>query len=89
MLVLSRAKGTFGKYMPLVRSWEEFALKYRYPSSCPAASSLFIVYLQSLKAAATVKGTKGSAVSDTVYAVDFPTSSEAWTDQVWRLLCSS
>ena len=56
--------------MPLVRNWEEFALKYRYPAY-PAASSLFLVYLQNLKAAATVKGTKGSAISDTVYAVDF------------------
>ena len=68
--VLSRAKRTFGKYMPLVRNWEEFALKYRYPAE-PAASSLSLVYLQTLKAAATVQGTKGSAVSDTVYAVDF------------------
>ena len=26
-LVLSRAKGAFGKYMPLVSNWEEFALE--------------------------------------------------------------
>ena len=69
-LVLSRAKGTFGKYMPLVRNWEKFALQYRYPAY-PATSALFLIYLQNLKSAATVKGTKGSAVSDTVYAVDF------------------
>jgi integrase len=69
-LVLSRAKGTFGKYMPLVRNWEAFALRYRYPAY-PATGSLFLVYLQNLKAEATVKGTKGSAVPDTVYAVDF------------------
>jgi hypothetical protein len=53
--------------MPLVRNWEKFALQYRHPAY-PATSALFLIYLQNLKSAATVKGTKGSAVSDTVYA---------------------
>ena len=69
-LVLSRASSTFAKYTPLVRNWEKFALQYLNPAY-PAPDALFLIYLQGLKAEATAKGTKGSSVSDTVYAVDF------------------
>ena len=69
-LVMSRASSTFGKYLPLTRNWEMYAAGFRSPAY-PATSELFVLYLQKLKTMATQKGTKGSAVSDTVYAVDF------------------
>ena len=69
-LVMSRASSTFGKYLPLTRNWELYATKFCY-SACPAKSELFLLYLQSLKAVATENGTRGSAVSGTVYAVGF------------------
>ena len=69
-LVMSKAPNTFNKYMPLVSKWQEFAQRLSKPAF-PVDNVLFVLYLQKLKNVATEKGTKGSAVSDTVYAVDF------------------
>jgi integrase len=69
-LVMSKAPNTFNKYMPLVSKWQEFAQSLSKPAF-PADNGLFVLYLQKLKNVATEKGTKGSAVPDTVYAVDF------------------
>ena len=69
-LVQSRAVSTFGKYMPLVTKWEGFSNNVNSPPF-PANLPIFLLYLQKLKAIAEVKKTKGSNVSDSVYAVDF------------------
>ena len=69
-LVMSRAPNTFNKYMPLVLNWEKFVGKYG-GSACPADTGLLLLYLQQLKNEATARGTKGFAVHDSVYAVDF------------------
>ena len=71
-LVMAKAPSTFSKYEPLVRGWEAFAAKYgKGEPAFPAAPVLFVLYLQQLKDVAVNKGTKGSAVSDTVFAVDY------------------
>ena len=71
-LVISKAPCTFNKYQPLVSKWELFAAKL---SACktafPVDKPVFALYLQQLKVEATSKSTKGSAVADTVYAVDY------------------
>ena len=68
--VMSKAPSTFNKYQPLVSKWEMFAAKVgRAPF--PADKPLFLLYLQQLKNEAACKGTHGSAISDTVYAVDY------------------
>ena len=69
-LVMSKAPSTFGKYMPLVSKWELFAAQ-KGKLAFPADVLLFLLYLQKLKDEAAGKGTKGSSVPDTVYAVDF------------------
>ena len=69
-LVMSKAPSTFGKYLPLVSKWEQFSTQ-KGKIAFPANPFLFVLYLQKLKQEATMKGTKGSSVPDTVYAVDF------------------
>jgi hypothetical protein len=69
-LVMSKAPSTFNKYQPLVSKWELFAAKLS-KAAFPADKPVFVLYLQQLKDEATSKGTKGSAVADTVYAVDY------------------
>ena len=69
-LVMSKAPSTFDKYLPLVSKWELFAAQ-KGKIAFPANPFLFVLYLQKLKEEATMKGTKGSSVPDTVYAVDF------------------
>ena len=69
-LVMSKAPSTFNKYQPLVSKWELFAAKLS-KAAFPADKPVFALYLQQLKDEATSKGTKGSAVADTVYAVDY------------------
>ena len=67
---MSKAPSTFSKYQPMVSKWETFVAKVskaRFPVDKP----LFLLYLQQLKNEAACKGTKGSVVSDTVYAVDY------------------
>ena len=66
--VMSKVPNTFNTYLPLVSKWEEFAQKLSKPAF-PAHSGLFVLYLQKLKNVAIVKGTKGFAVPDTVYAI--------------------
>jgi hypothetical protein len=67
---MSKAPNTFNKYMPLVSKWQEFAQRLIKPAFL-ADNALFVMYPQKLKNVATKNGTKGSAVADTVYAVDF------------------
>ena len=54
---------------------------------------MFVLYLQQLKDEATSKGTKGSAVADTVYAVDYAHSLRGLElpgkYEAARLLCCS
>ena len=69
-LVMSKATSTFNKYQPLVAKWELFTGKFG-KQPFPADKALFVMYLQLLKNEATGKGTKGFAVSDTVYAIDY------------------
>ena len=69
-LVMAKAPSTFNKYQPLVLKWEEFA-KSLGEAAFPANKPVFALYLQKLKNVAVGKGTKGSAVPDTVYAVDY------------------
>ena len=69
-LVMAKAPSTFNKYQPLVSKWEAFA-KGLGEAAFPANKPVFTLYLQQLKNVAVGKGTKGSAVPDTVYAVDY------------------
>ena len=69
-LVMAKAPSTFNKYQPLVSKWEAFA-KGLGEAAFPANKPVFALYLQQLKNVAVGKGTKGSAVPDTVYAVDY------------------
>ena len=55
----------------MLRGWEAFASRHgKGEPAFPAAPVLFVLYLQQLKDLAVSKGVKGSAVSDTVFAVD-------------------
>ena len=64
--------GSTSKYEPLVMKWQVFAAKHgKGEPAFPANCALFVLYLQMLKNVAVAKGTKGSAVSDTVFVVDY------------------
>ena len=71
-MVMAKAPSTFNKYEPLVLKWQVFAARYGQGAPAfPANCALFVLYLQQLKNVAVSRGTKGSAVSDTVFAVDY------------------
>ena len=67
---MSNTPSTFNKYQPLVSKWELFSAKLG-KTAFPDDKPVFALFLQQLENEAVSKGTKDSAVADTVYAIDY------------------